>query len=84
MTPSETLFPKINMGWTELRGIRTNRWKYLRAPKPELYALAQDPGETSNVIATHPAEVRQLEARFKAVAGSGENKAPTRKSVSKS
>ena len=31
----ETLYPKINMGWAELRAIRTNRWKYIRAPKPE-------------------------------------------------
>src|SRR5690606_26087738 len=34
---AETLFPKINMGWTELRAVRTNRWKYIRAPRPELY-----------------------------------------------
>ena len=39
---AETLFPKINMGWAELRGLRTNRWKYIRAPKPELYGSAQE------------------------------------------
>ena len=42
---AETLFPKFNMGWAELRAMRTNRWKYVRAPKPELYDLAQDPAE---------------------------------------
>jgi tetratricopeptide (TPR) repeat protein len=68
----ETLYPKINMGWAELRGIRTNRWKYIRAPKPELYDLLQDPGETTNVIAAHPEEARQLEARLKAVAADAE------------
>ena len=68
---TETLFPKLNMGWAELRGIRTNRWKYVRAPKPELYDLAQDPGETANVIAGHPAEVRDLEAKLDSVAGGG-------------
>src|SRR5574341_885992 len=36
---AETLYPKMNMGWTELRAVRTNRWKYVRAPKPELYDL---------------------------------------------
>jgi tetratricopeptide (TPR) repeat protein len=65
----ETLYPKINMGWAELRGIRTNRWKYIRAPKPELYDLLQDPAEATNVIASHPAELQQLEANLKAVAG---------------
>jgi arylsulfatase A-like enzyme len=39
----ETLYPKMNMGWSELRGIRTARWKYVRAPRPELYDLVQDP-----------------------------------------
>jgi choline-sulfatase len=64
---AETLFPKINMGWAELRGIRTNRWKYVRAPKPELYDLSQDPAEAANVIASHPAEAQELEAKLKAV-----------------
>ncbi|MDP3000669.1 MAG: sulfatase-like hydrolase/transferase [Bryobacterales bacterium] len=68
---AETLFSKLNMGWTELRGIRTSRWKYIRAPKPELYDLAQDPAETSNVIAQHPAEAQQLEAKLKSAIGAG-------------
>jgi Tfp pilus assembly protein PilF len=68
---AETLYTKINMGWAELRGIRTNRWKYIRAPKPELYDLIEDPAETTNVIGTHAAEVRELEGRLKLVTGSG-------------
>lgn len=69
---TETLFPRLNMGWAELRGMRTNRWKYIRAPKPELYDLAQDPGETTNVIGAHPAEVRELEAQLNAAGGANE------------
>jgi choline-sulfatase len=63
---AETLYPKINMGWAELRGIRTNQWKYIRAPKPELYDLSRDPGESRNVIAEHAPEVRKLEAQLAA------------------
>ena len=63
---AETLYPKINLGWAELRGIRTNQWKYIRAPRPELYDLARDPGETANVLAEHPSEVRKLEAQLAA------------------
>lgn len=66
---AETLYPKINLGWAELRAIRTNHWKYIRAPKPELYDLSQDPKETSNVLAEHPAEVQKLEAQLAAAAG---------------
>jgi len=68
----ETLYPKINMRWAELRGIRTNRWKYIRAPRPELYDLRQDPAETTNVIGDHPAEAQQLEANLKTVASDAE------------
>lgn len=66
----ETLYPKINMGWAELRGIRTNHWKYIRAPHPELYDLVQDPGETHNIARSHFAEVQQLEGRLNALIGS--------------
>jgi tetratricopeptide (TPR) repeat protein len=69
---AETLFPKFNMGWAELRAMRTNRWKYVRAPKPELYDLAQDPAETINVIAGHAAEARELEAQLKTVSSGTE------------
>jgi tetratricopeptide (TPR) repeat protein len=57
------------MGWTELRGLRTARWKYIRAPEPELYDLVSDPAETRNVIASHPKEARELDARLAAVVG---------------
>jgi choline-sulfatase len=69
---AESLYPKINMGWAELRGVRTNRWKYIRAPKPELYDLSRDPAETTNVISLHPEESRELEARLRSVAAEGE------------
>jgi len=69
----ETLYPKMNMGWAELRGIRTARWKYIRAPKPELYDLAQDPGETTNVIYAHPKESGELEAALKKLSSESSN-----------
>jgi arylsulfatase A-like enzyme/Flp pilus assembly protein TadD len=68
---AETLYPKMNMGWTELRAVRTNRWKYIRAPKPELYDLEKDRDESSNVIGQHPEEVRKLEDYLKKVAAAG-------------
>jgi arylsulfatase A-like enzyme/Flp pilus assembly protein TadD len=70
----ETLYPKLALGWAELRGIRTNHWKYIRAPKPELYDLTKDPKETTNVIGQHPAEVEKLAAQLKSVVGGGSEK----------
>ncbi len=66
---AETLYPKINMGWAELRAIRTNRWKYIRAPKPELYDLSEDAAETNNVIQSHGAEAQKFEAQLKILIG---------------
>jgi tetratricopeptide (TPR) repeat protein len=63
----ETLYPKLNMGWAELRAIRTDRWKYIQAPRPELYDLANDPGETTNIIDQRPVELHELEEALKRV-----------------
>jgi len=74
---TETLYPKINMGWAELRAIRTNRWKYIFAPKPELYDLSKDPTETNNVIQSNAAEAQKLQAELAAIAGKGTEKVET-------
>ncbi|HWR52902.1 MAG TPA: sulfatase-like hydrolase/transferase [Bryobacteraceae bacterium] len=70
---AETLFPRINMGWSELRGMRTDRWMYIRAPRPELYDLVQDPGQTANVIDKHAKDADELEAELKTVIGNNGN-----------
>src|SRR3989475_5826151 len=67
----ETLYPKMNMGWAELRSIRSGQWKYVRAPKPELYDLARDAGETINVIRQHPAEAQRFETVLNGVVSPG-------------
>jgi arylsulfatase A-like enzyme len=56
----ETYAPYYNFGWAALRGLRDERYKYIRAPEPELYDLTRDPGEEHNVIA----EQQDVAARF--------------------
>ena len=46
----ESYFPRENYGWSELVGIIDGDWKYIKAPKQELYNLKQDPREESNRI----------------------------------
>lgn len=60
----ETDFNRLQYGWAPLRGLRTERYKLIEAPKPELYDLAADPGETRNLVASQPALVAQLRARL--------------------
>lgn len=46
---SETDEPFHEAGWSPLRGLTTDRWKYIRAPRPELYDLQSDPTELRNL-----------------------------------
>jgi arylsulfatase A-like enzyme len=47
----ETVAPQTDFGWSPLLGLRTARHKYIRAPRPELYDLAEDPAETRDLAA---------------------------------
>ncbi len=47
----ETWLPRFNYAWSELSGIRDAGWKYIRAPREELYDMESDPRETHNVVA---------------------------------
>ena len=44
---SESWYPRYHYGWSELRAIQDGRFKFIRAPRPELYDLAADPRERS-------------------------------------
>ncbi len=60
-TYAESYYLNVLLGWSPLRAIRTDRWKYIEAPRPELYDLVADPGEHENVAATHRSLVEGLE-----------------------
>jgi choline-sulfatase len=47
---SETLFPRIHFGWSELRSLVDAQHQYIEAPKPELYDFIADPREQKNVM----------------------------------
>jgi len=43
---AESLFASLHLGWAPLHALRTAQWKLVDAPRPELYSLAEDSGET--------------------------------------
>ena len=59
---SETFFPRIHFGWSELSSLFDGRWHYIEAPKPEIYDVAADRGETANRLAEKPDALRALKA----------------------
>jgi arylsulfatase A-like enzyme len=46
---AESFYPRENYGWSELLGLVEGRWKYISAPKPELYDLVNDSREEKNL-----------------------------------
>ena len=58
---SESLYPSLNLGWSELRGLEGGGHRFILAPRPELYDLAEDPGERENRIDSNPTTADQLE-----------------------
>jgi len=49
-------------GVSPLRSLRLGDWKYIHHVEPELYQLAADPGETTNLAGREPERVAQLRA----------------------
>jgi tetratricopeptide (TPR) repeat protein len=46
---SETFYPRYHLGWSELFAATEGRYRYVRAPRPELFDLTTDGGERRNV-----------------------------------
>jgi choline-sulfatase len=57
---SESMSPPMQYGWSALYSLRTRAYKYIDAPKPELYDLKADPDEEENLIAQLPQVAKQL------------------------
>jgi arylsulfatase A-like enzyme/Flp pilus assembly protein TadD len=62
----ESYYPN-EFGWSVLRALRSGRFKYIDAPKPELYDLAADPQETLNLYETKQATAHELKSQFNAL-----------------
>ncbi|HEX7153424.1 MAG TPA: sulfatase-like hydrolase/transferase [Thermoanaerobaculia bacterium] len=48
---AETFYPRIHLGWSELRSLIDDQHHYIDGPRPELYDIAADPRETRDVLA---------------------------------
>lgn len=61
-TYAESLTPLVHYQWSDLRVLRDGPWKYILAPRPELYDLGADPGETRDLSTSNTATARRLRA----------------------
>ena len=56
---AETDYP-LDFGWAPLRAVRDGGFKFIEAPRPELYDLVKDPAELTNVYEPRNATVKNL------------------------
>ena len=61
---AETFLPRLHFNWSELRAVETDKYHFIDAPKPELYDLSKDPGETQNLYSEKKAVADELRARL--------------------
>jgi len=61
---AESLFPQLQYGWAPLHAWRTARFKLIEAPRPELYDLGADGGETRDRARDEPGRVAEMRSRL--------------------
>ena len=47
---AESMYPRLHYGWSEVVALRTQRFKFIDTPRPELYDLGSDPAESRNLV----------------------------------
>jgi Flp pilus assembly protein TadD, contains TPR repeats len=60
----ESYLPRLHFNWSELRGAENARYHFIDAPRPELYDLANDPGETHNLFTDKKAVSDEMRAKL--------------------
>jgi arylsulfatase A-like enzyme/Tfp pilus assembly protein PilF len=57
---SETFYPRYHLGWSELFAATDGRYRYVRAPRPELFDLSTDTSEKRNLAAERGSVARAM------------------------
>ena len=76
----ETDYP-LRFGWAPLRSVRRDGFKFIEAPRPELYNLHVDRGELNNTYAPWSAEVQKSRALLADLRSKMPPKAPSSATV---
>jgi arylsulfatase A-like enzyme/Flp pilus assembly protein TadD len=63
---AETYFPQLHLGWSGLTSWIEGPWHLIRGPRPELYDLMADPGESTDLVTYRRSEYHRLAAALEA------------------
>jgi arylsulfatase A-like enzyme/Tfp pilus assembly protein PilF len=64
---SESLYARNHYGWSELRSLRSGRFKFIATTKPELYDLERDPGEATNLYSERKSLADRMAAELQKI-----------------
>jgi choline-sulfatase len=55
---------RFNFGYSPLRFVRDQGWKYILCPKPILFNVAEDPGELANLVDREPERAAKMKEQL--------------------
>jgi choline-sulfatase len=61
---AESLYPELELGWAPLHAWRTSEFKFIKAPRSELYDVKNDPAETANRSRDEPTRVSDFAGKL--------------------
>ena len=61
---SEAFYGRYHFGWSELYALTDARYRFIKAPKPEVYDLERDPAESRNLAGERPQVVASARAEL--------------------
>ena len=73
---SETFYPRYHFGWSELLAATEDRYRYIQAPRAELYDVRADPGERANLAPQRADTARSMAGWIATARGPVEAAAP--------
>jgi arylsulfatase A-like enzyme/predicted Zn-dependent protease len=74
---SEALYARYHFGWSELTALTDERYRYIKAPREELYDRSRDPHERTNIAADHPQPTQALRGALARIAAGAPIPAPS-------
>jgi arylsulfatase A-like enzyme len=61
---SETLYPRLHFGWSDLAALTDDRYEYIEAPRPEIYDWRTDPAQKNDLARDLPPAFRSMRAEL--------------------
>jgi choline-sulfatase len=61
---AETDYPHKAFGWSPLRALRSSKYLFIEAPRPELYDITVDPDSSKNLVSSDPAITDTLKSQL--------------------